>query len=123
MFWLKQLHEIKEEAKQGGDNKLAEDVADAIDRMMYHAEELNSHVLRVYESGGPALHEDRHLLCLKKLLRSQGDDDVEEEQGRKAKRRLTSMRRWTERVRWVRTLFRIAPSHVVLILPSNSAVP
>ncbi|EHA26012.1 hypothetical protein ASPNIDRAFT_141870, partial [Aspergillus niger ATCC 1015] len=64
---MNRLSMIKE-AKQGGDNKLAEDVADAIDRMMYHAEELNSHVLRVYESGGPALHEDRHLLCLKKLL-------------------------------------------------------
>ncbi|GKZ31798.1 hypothetical protein AbraIFM66950_000665 [Aspergillus brasiliensis] len=79
MFWLKRLHEIEEEARQEGDDKLAENVADTIDRMVYHARERNSHVLRVYESGGPALHEDRHLLCLKRLLKPYGDDEEEEE--------------------------------------------
>ncbi|KAL4907225.1 hypothetical protein BDW74DRAFT_148763 [Aspergillus multicolor] len=82
IFWVKRLHEIKEEAAEAGDKKLEEDLAETIERMLSHAEERNSQVLRVYENGPPALHEDKHLRCLRKILkRIKSEDDSDEEDG------------------------------------------
>ncbi|KAH8719555.1 hypothetical protein GQ44DRAFT_712237 [Phaeosphaeriaceae sp. PMI808] len=66
MYWLKRLHEIKEEA-QGANEKIIEEYAtDAIDRMTGNVMERNSEILRAYQNGGDDLHQDQHLVCLKK---------------------------------------------------------
>ncbi|KAL3466565.1 hypothetical protein BJX64DRAFT_284503 [Aspergillus heterothallicus] len=67
MFWLKRLHEIKKEASRNGDKKLEDLAGECIESMMFHTEERNPHVLRVYGAGGSELHEDAHLVCLKRL--------------------------------------------------------
>ncbi|KAL2827875.1 hypothetical protein BJY01DRAFT_261770 [Aspergillus pseudoustus] len=70
MFWLKRLHEIQDEAKEAGDKVLEELAADGIQYMVNTIKERNSEVLRAYRSGGDALHQDKHLLCLKTLCAS-----------------------------------------------------
>ncbi|RDW70542.1 DUF3632 domain-containing protein [Aspergillus mulundensis] len=87
IFWVKRLSEIKEEAAEAGDKKLEEDLAETIERMLDQAEERNSHVLRVYENGPPALREDKHLRCLRKVLKrmkveDDSDDDQQNEDGK-----------------------------------------
>ncbi|KAK8122834.1 hypothetical protein PG984_011504 [Apiospora sp. TS-2023a] len=69
MYWLKRLHEIKEEAKQANETSLEEQAADAIGFMTRDAKERNSGILRAYQNGGDLLRNDKHLSCL-------GDDDA-----------------------------------------------
>ncbi|KAJ5958919.1 uncharacterized protein N7479_006069 [Penicillium vulpinum] len=67
MFWLKRLHEIQEEAKGANEKALEELAADGIEYMVNTIKERNSEVLRAYKNGGDALHQDKHLSCLKSL--------------------------------------------------------
>lgn len=71
MYWLKRLHEIQEEAKEANEKRLEEYATDAIEIMVSKVEERNSEILRVYQSGGDILHQDKHLLCLKNLVKSE----------------------------------------------------
>lgn len=64
MCWLKRLHEIKEEAKEANQTRLEEQATEAIDRMVGHAKERNSGIIRAYQSGGDVLRSDKHLWCL-----------------------------------------------------------
>jgi hypothetical protein len=64
MYWLKRLHEIRDEAHAAHEERLEEHATDAIDRMINNVKERNSGILRAYQSGGPDLHQDPHLLCL-----------------------------------------------------------
>ncbi|EKV06626.1 cytochrome P450 [Penicillium digitatum] len=69
MFWLKRLHEIQEEAK-GADEKALEELAsDGIQYMINTIVQTNAEILRAYKNGGDALHQDKHLSCLKSLAR------------------------------------------------------
>lgn len=78
MFWIKRLHEIREEADRAGKMQLKDFATDAIERMVINMQERNSEVLRAYKSGGEALLNDRHLTCiLKHDLRDHfGDEQV-----------------------------------------------
>jgi hypothetical protein len=64
MFWLKRLHEIRDQANAAHEEKLGQHAADAIEWMVNKAKERNSGILRIYQSGGSDLKEDSHLLCL-----------------------------------------------------------
>ncbi|KGO63202.1 Protein of unknown function DUF3632 [Penicillium expansum] len=77
LYWIKRLHEIQEEAKEAKEEILAEYATDAIDYMVGIVEERNSEVLRAYQNGGDALHQDKHLLCLKDLLKSEATENEE----------------------------------------------
>ncbi|RDL35220.1 uncharacterized protein BP5553_07151 [Venustampulla echinocandica] len=66
IYWLKRLHEIQEEAKEANEKRLEEYATDAIDLMVSNVKERNSEILRAYQNGGDILHEDKHLICLKR---------------------------------------------------------
>jgi len=72
MYWLKRLHEIKEEAQESNATRLEEYATDAIESMVSGVKERNSGILRAYQSGGSDLHHDKHLVCLD--LESPADD-------------------------------------------------
>ncbi|KJJ33286.1 hypothetical protein AFLA70_818g000290 [Aspergillus flavus AF70] len=80
MFWLKRLHEIQEEAKEANEKRLEEYATDAIDLMLSDVEKRNSEILRAYQTGGDVLHQEKHLLCLKNLVKSEipaeNDSDI-----------------------------------------------
>lgn len=79
MYWLKRLHEIQEEAKEANEKCLEEYATDSINIMVSNVEERNSEILGVYQTGGDVLHQDKHLLCLKNLMKSEipvEDDNV-----------------------------------------------
>ncbi|CAI7638602.1 unnamed protein product [Penicillium viridicatum] len=67
MFWLKRLHEIQEEAKEANEKVLEELAADGIQYMINTIKQRDAEVLRAYKNGGDALHQDKHLSCLKPL--------------------------------------------------------
>jgi hypothetical protein len=67
MYWLKRLHEIRDEAKEASEKKLEDYAIEAIDRMTRQVKDRNSGILRAYQNGGEALHKDEHLVCLKDL--------------------------------------------------------
>jgi hypothetical protein len=69
MYWLKRLHEIQEEAREANEKGLEEYATDAIDHMVSCVEIRNSEIRRAYETGGDSLHQDRHLVCLKRERR------------------------------------------------------
>lgn len=64
MYWLKRLHEIRDEAHEAGEVRLDEYATDSIHIMANNVKERNSEILRAYQNGGQALHQDPHLLCL-----------------------------------------------------------
>lgn len=64
MLWLKRLHEIQEEAKEAGEKRLEEYVSDSIELM---AEEVKEQ--KGLQNWGN--HQDKHLLCLKKLVENE----------------------------------------------------
>ncbi|KAH8688025.1 hypothetical protein GQ44DRAFT_720818 [Phaeosphaeriaceae sp. PMI808] len=66
MYWLKRLHEIREEAEQVNEKGLEEYATTAINLMVSRVEIRNSEILRAYENGGDVLHQDQHLGCLKR---------------------------------------------------------
>lgn len=65
MYWLKRLHEIRDEATEAKDQQLEEKATDAIDYMVDSVKERSYGILKAYQDGGSALQEDKHLLCLK----------------------------------------------------------
>lgn len=65
MYWLKRLHEIREEAKKANEKRLEEYATDAIDLMVRNVKDRNSGILRAYQNSGDVLHQDKHLFCLK----------------------------------------------------------
>ncbi|OJJ00345.1 hypothetical protein ASPVEDRAFT_39791 [Aspergillus versicolor CBS 583.65] len=69
MFWLKRLHEIQEEAREANEKALEELATDGIQYMITTIKQRRSEVLRAYKKGGDALHQDKHLSCLKSLAR------------------------------------------------------
>ena len=71
IYWLKRLHEIQEEAKEANEKRLEEYATNAINTMVSNVEEQNSEILRAYQTGGDDLHQDKHLLCLKNLVKSE----------------------------------------------------
>ncbi|GFF44483.1 hypothetical protein IFM46972_07562 [Aspergillus udagawae] len=75
IYWLKRLHEIKEEAKEAKEELLEEYATDAIDYMLNKLVQRNSEILRAYQNGGDALHQEKHLLCLKSLLKSEATEN------------------------------------------------
>ncbi|GFF31233.1 hypothetical protein IFM58399_02820 [Aspergillus lentulus] len=75
IYWLKRLHEIQEEAKEAKEELLEEYATDAIDYMLSKLEQRNSEIFRAYQNGGDALHQEKHLLCLKILLKSEATEN------------------------------------------------
>ncbi|KAL3264021.1 hypothetical protein ABHI18_001162 [Aspergillus niger] len=69
MFWLRRLHEIRDESKEADEKALEELAADGIQYMVNTIKERNSEVLRAYKNGGDGLHKDKYLSCLKALAR------------------------------------------------------
>lgn len=74
MYWLKRLHEIQEEAKEAKEERLEEYATDAIDCMVSTVVQRNSEILRAYQNGGDTLHQEKYLLCLKSLLKSEATE-------------------------------------------------
>ena len=60
-------HEIQEEAKEADEKDLEELAADGIQYMINTIKQRDAEILRAYKNGGDALHQDRHLSCLKPL--------------------------------------------------------
>lgn len=58
MYWLNRLHEIEEAAKEANEGKVEDLATEAIEAMVKYAQERNARVLRAYENGGDALHQD-----------------------------------------------------------------
>lgn len=75
MYWLKRLHEIQVEAKEAKEKSLEEYAADAIKFMVNSVETRNSGILRAYKTGGDVLHQDKHLLCLKNLVKCKSPEN------------------------------------------------
>ncbi|KAG8354347.1 hypothetical protein FVEN_g7829 [Fusarium venenatum] len=69
MYWLKLLHEIRDEANKSSEIHLEVYAAEAIDAIVSNVEERNSEILRAYQNGGEDLHQDQHLSCLNGLAR------------------------------------------------------
>ncbi|CAG7945146.1 unnamed protein product [Penicillium nalgiovense] len=69
MFWLKRLHEIQEEAKEANEKALEELATDGIQYMINTIKQRNAEVIRAYKNDGDALHQDKHLSCLKRVAR------------------------------------------------------
>ena len=65
MYWLKRLHEIRQEAKEANEKTLEEQTSEAIDRMVSQVHDRNSGILRAYQDGGDFLKLDEHLECLR----------------------------------------------------------
>ncbi|KAL5404010.1 hypothetical protein PMIN03_009458 [Paraphaeosphaeria minitans] len=65
LFWLKRLHEIRDEAKEAEEQCLGEYANDAIELMFSTVKERNSEILRAYQDGGEILRQEKHLLRLK----------------------------------------------------------
>ncbi|KAK7994359.1 hypothetical protein PG991_015947 [Apiospora marii] len=76
MYWLKRLHEIKQEAKQANETRLEEQASEAIERMSKNAKERNSGIVRAYRSGGEVLRNDKHLSCLGDDSTAGGDEST-----------------------------------------------
>jgi hypothetical protein len=72
MYWLRRLHQIRDEAKEGGETRLEEYATEAIDFMVSNAKERNSEILKAYQNGGDVLHQDKDLVCLKKEESDEG---------------------------------------------------
>lgn len=70
MYWLKRLNEI-EEAKRTGEKRL-EHATETIHAMVTGAEERNSDILRVFQTAGDHIYEDKHFLPLKRIV--EGED-------------------------------------------------
>ncbi|CAE7194696.1 hypothetical protein CFE70_007434 [Pyrenophora teres f. teres 0-1] len=64
MYWLKRLHEIRDEAKEANEARLVEYAEDAIERMVSGVKERSSDILRAYKDGGEVVLQDKHLVCL-----------------------------------------------------------
>ncbi|KAF2126690.1 hypothetical protein P153DRAFT_321336 [Dothidotthia symphoricarpi CBS 119687] len=70
MYWLKRLHEIREEAKEANEKRVEEHASEAIDLMVQGVRGHNSGILRAYQNGGNVVQEDKHLVCLR------GEDSI-----------------------------------------------
>ncbi|KAH8701533.1 hypothetical protein BGW36DRAFT_371074 [Talaromyces proteolyticus] len=80
MYWLKRLHEIQEEASSAKEELLEEYATDAIEYMVNEVEQRNSDILRAYQNGGDALHQEKHLFCLKSLLKSEATENKDSQE-------------------------------------------
>ncbi|KAF4995277.1 hypothetical protein FGRMN_5242 [Fusarium graminum] len=76
MFWLKRLHEIRDQAKEADESRLEEYATEAIDQMVSRVEERNSEILRAFKDGDEELHKDPHLSCLEALIQDKTSDDA-----------------------------------------------
>jgi hypothetical protein len=65
----KRLYEIQEEAREANEKALEELATDGIQYMVKTTKQRNAEVLRAYKNGGDALHQDKHLSCLKRVAR------------------------------------------------------
>lgn len=83
IYWLKRLHEIQEEAKEAKEELLEEYATRAIDYMLSKLVQRNSEILRAYQHGGDALHQEKHLLCLRSLLKSEATENEDSKDGAK----------------------------------------
>ncbi|KAJ5435864.1 Protein of unknown function DUF3632 [Penicillium cf. griseofulvum] len=81
LYWLKRLHGIKEEAKEAKEELLEEYATDAIEYMVGILEQRNSGILMAYQTGGDALRQEKNLLFLKDLLKSEATENEESRDG------------------------------------------
>ncbi|GES65099.1 hypothetical protein ATEIFO6365_0010000400 [Aspergillus terreus] len=58
LYWLKRLHEIRDEATQAEEKVLAQQASRAVDTMVGHVQQRNAQILRVFEAAGDTLRED-----------------------------------------------------------------
>lgn len=67
IFWLKRLHEIRQEAQEANQKRLEEYATDGIDYMIAQVEKRKSEILRAYQKSMDILGNEKHLLCLRKI--------------------------------------------------------
>ncbi|CAG8089801.1 unnamed protein product [Penicillium olsonii] len=77
MFWLKRLHEFREEAKRVQEKGVEELCNDTIRRMLSETKTRNSEILRAYVSGGEWLQREKYLRCLQKIADGEDSDEGE----------------------------------------------
>jgi hypothetical protein len=65
MYWLRRLHEFREEAREANEKLLEEQTTDAIERMVNQVHKQDCGILKAYRDGGDFLKHDEHLSCLK----------------------------------------------------------
>ncbi|KAG2414166.1 hypothetical protein HFD88_003357 [Aspergillus terreus] len=58
LYWLKRLHEIRDEATQAEEKVLAQQASRPVDTMVGHVQQRNAQILRVFEAAGDTLRED-----------------------------------------------------------------
>ncbi|KAJ5447645.1 Protein of unknown function DUF3632 [Penicillium cf. griseofulvum] len=66
LYWLKRLHQIADEASKADEKVLAEQAAKAIEIMLGNVKERNSQILRVFETAGDSVTQDKDFLGLKR---------------------------------------------------------
>lgn len=67
MYWLKRLHEIRDEAKQAEHTRLEEMATEIIDEVVLQVEMWNAGVIREFKAH-PELHDDEHFAGLNILI-------------------------------------------------------
>jgi hypothetical protein len=67
MYWLKGLHEIQDEAKESSEKRLVEQATEAVDWMVRNVKDRNSGILRTYQNGGDAFHQDK--ICYSRKIK------------------------------------------------------
>ncbi|KAF9892685.1 hypothetical protein FE257_001087 [Aspergillus nanangensis] len=65
LFWFKRLHELYDEANEAEEKVLAEYAEKAINIMNCHVKERNARILRVFESAGDSLQQEKAFQGLK----------------------------------------------------------
>ncbi|CAG8372400.1 unnamed protein product [Penicillium salamii] len=77
MFWLKRLHEFKDQAKNVGEKRVEELCEETIRNMLSETKTRNSEILRAYVSGGEKLQQEKDLICLQKIVDGEDSDEGE----------------------------------------------
>lgn len=77
MFWLKRLHEFRDQAMNIGEKRVKELCDESIRQMLSNVKDRNSEILRAYQTGGESIQKESHLASLKKIV--DGEDSESDE--------------------------------------------
>lgn len=77
MFWLKRLHEFRDQARSVGEKRVEELCDDSIRHMFSDVKDRNSEILRTYKTGGELLQQEPHLVRLKRIVDGEDSDEGE----------------------------------------------
>jgi hypothetical protein len=88
LFWIKRLHQIKEEADAAGQKSIGKQAQDTFSRMLLGIEMRQPGILQDFSKSADAIHKDKELYWVGQLLlligeRGRWPGEVEEEETEK----------------------------------------